>query len=45
MKKVYLSPDVRDLDIRFEINFMISTTYSGSTGEDLDDPFDTDPWS
>ncbi len=46
MKKVYLSPAVRHADIHVEANFLVSAiTIGGSTGEDLNDPIEDDPWS
>jgi hypothetical protein len=46
MKKVYLSPDVRKADILVDASFLLSTiTIGGTTGEDLDDPIEDDPWS
>lgn len=46
MKKVYLSPDVRKKDILVDVNFLTSIiTIGGSTGEDLNDPIEEDPWS
>ena len=46
MKKEYLIPDVRIAYVGFEVNFLTSPiTTGGSTGEDLDDPIDNDPWS
>ena len=46
MKKQYLTPDTRVAYVGFEVNFLTSTiSTGGSTGEDLDDPIDFDPWS
>jgi len=46
MKKEYLIPDVRIAYVGFEVNFLTSATSTGSSsGEDLDDPIDNDPWS
>lgn len=43
MKKTYLKPELRDRDLWLEKNFLISA--GGSTGENLDDPEDFNPWS
>ena len=43
MKKQYLIPDVRFLQVGFEVNFLVST--GSATGEDLDDPNPYDPWA
>ena len=47
MKKLYLSPVVREAGIKYEVNFMTSPVgIGGSTGEDLDPSGDVvDPWS
>lgn len=46
MKKQYLTPDTRVAYVGFEVNFLASTiSTGGSSGEDLDDPIDFDPWS
>jgi len=46
MKKEYLIPDVRIAYVGFEVNFLTSGTSTGSSsGEDLDDPIDFNPWS
>ena len=46
MKKEYLEPEVRVAQIGFEVNFLASDiSTGGASGEDLDDPIDSDPWS
>ena len=47
MKKLYLSPVVREADTKYEASFLNSTfSTGGSTGEDLDISGDVvDPWS
>jgi len=46
-KKQYLIPELRLVQVGFEVNFLVSDTTStgGASGEDLDDPIDFDPWS
>lgn len=43
MKKTYLFPEAKVKDLYFELNFLVSL--GGTSGEDLDDPTDIDPWS
>ena len=46
MKKVYLSPDVRYVDVHADANFLVSAVViGGTTGENLNDPVQEDPWS
>ena len=46
MKKEYLIPVVRIAYVGFEENFLGSTiSTGGSSGEDLDDPINYDPWA
>ena len=47
MKKLYLSPVVREADTKYEASFLTSNVgIGGSTGEDLDPSGDVvDPWS
>ena len=46
MKKTYLFPDTRIARVQYEVNFMTSPVdLGGSTGEDLDNPDDINPWS
>ena len=43
MKKTYLFPEVKIKRLYWEQNFLVSLGVS--TGEDLDDPVDFDPWN
>lgn len=43
MKKTYLFPEAKVKDLYLELNFLVSL--GDSTGEDLDDPTDFDPWN
>ena len=44
MKKTYLIPEVREKDLKLELNFLQSGGLN--TGFDpLDDPEDDDPWN
>ncbi len=46
MKKLYLSPVVREAGIKYEVNFLTSNIgIGGSTGEDLETGDTVDPWS
>lgn len=46
MKKTYLVPATRFARVQYEANFMTSPVgLGGSTGEDLDNPDDINPWS